>query len=71
LCVAFCPKEMLVLSERVNERGLRVAEVREDVECSGCLNCVTMCPECAIEIEDGEPADRGRAARASVQAQRS
>ena len=57
LCVPVCPHEGLAMSRRVNKRGLRTVEFVGDAECSGCLNCSTMCPDAAIEIiDDKKPA---------------
>ena len=52
LCIPACPKEILALSEEVDHRGIHIAVVREDVECTGCLNCATMCPDAAIEVDE-------------------
>ena len=54
LCITVCRKRALTLSDGVNRRGIRVAVVREGVNCTGCLNCVLMCPDAAIEIINEE-----------------
>ena len=48
LCVAFCPKDVLRISSRLNAAGLNPAEVVPDGDCSGCRNCLTVCPDAAI-----------------------
>ena len=51
LCVPVCPKEILFLPEAVDRRGVHVVAVREDIECTGCLNCTTICPDAALEVD--------------------
>jgi len=50
LCVRFCPKELMRLSEATNRRGFHVAECADPEHCTACAACATMCPETAIEI---------------------
>lgn len=52
LCVAVCPVKCLRMSEDVTEAGVQPAEVVETVECTGCLQCHTVCPDAAIEVYD-------------------
>ncbi len=33
-----------------NKQGIQTAAVHEDVDCTGCLQCATMCPDAAIEV---------------------
>lgn len=51
LCVNACPKKILRLSARVNEKGYTVAECTDEAECIGCALCYTMCPDCVITVE--------------------
>jgi len=51
LCVPACPKEMLYLSDAVDRRGVHVVAVRAEIDCTGCCNCATVCPDAALEIE--------------------
>ena len=52
LCVNFCPKKILALSETVlNSKGYRPAECIEPEKCIGCAMCATMCPDVAITVE--------------------
>ncbi len=55
LCVPVCPKQIMLISDRKNELGFRVAACRDASACTGCLACAQVCPEVAIEIgqEDG------------------
>lgn len=50
LCIEFCPKQAIVLSNKLNLKGYFVASLREDDGCNGCATCVLMCPEIAIEV---------------------
>ena len=52
LCVDACPKKILYLSEDVDKRGIHVVAVREEIECTGCTNCATMCPDAALEVDE-------------------
>lgn len=54
LCLAACPKKILVISKRRNELGFRVAECRDESLCTGCLACALICPDTAIEITPKE-----------------
>lgn len=47
LCIEFCPKDVLVLSDDFNFKGYHYPIVRNDV-CINCRLCVTVCPEFAI-----------------------
>jgi 2-oxoglutarate ferredoxin oxidoreductase subunit delta len=56
LCIEFCPKGKLYIRQKPNEQGIQIAAVRDDIDCTGCLRCATMCPDAAIEIyEIGAP----------------
>lgn len=52
-CMTFCPKQCIVLSEKLNKKGYLVAEFHEDKGCTGCATCGLMCPEIAIEVYRG------------------
>jgi 2-oxoisovalerate ferredoxin oxidoreductase delta subunit len=43
-CIAACPKQVLKLSDSLNERGYRYAEYSGE-GCVGCANCFYACPE--------------------------
>jgi NAD-dependent dihydropyrimidine dehydrogenase PreA subunit len=55
LCVELCPKGVLFESEKVNEKGYHIPEVREEPEkgkiCVACGFCEIACPEYAIWVE--------------------
>ncbi len=50
LCVEFCEQGKLYIEKRPNRRGVQTAAVRPDVDCTGCLQCATICPDAAVEI---------------------
>ena len=56
LCVAFCPKEVLEMSEerKTNEKGYRFVRVVKEENCTGCANCAVICPDTLIEIYKDE-----------------
>ncbi|HTR80143.1 MAG TPA: 4Fe-4S dicluster-binding protein [Bacteroidota bacterium] len=49
LCIAACPQESLGLSDQINRRGYRYAQLVQD-NCTGCINCALVCPDCAITV---------------------
>lgn len=50
LCVEFCPKQAIYLSETLNLKGYFVAQATANGECNGCATCALVCPEVAIEV---------------------
>jgi 2-oxoglutarate ferredoxin oxidoreductase subunit delta len=50
LCIPVCPKKIMLISDRKNELGFRVAACVDESACTGCLACAQVCPEVAIEI---------------------
>jgi len=45
-----CPKDLIGFSTELNALGIHPAVFKENGECTGCQNCVAMCPDTAIEI---------------------
>jgi 2-oxoglutarate ferredoxin oxidoreductase subunit delta len=54
LCVYYCPRTVLHLSDRRNQKGYSVAEVIDASECVGCKLCEIGCPDVAIFVTDEE-----------------
>ncbi|HOD16993.1 MAG TPA: 4Fe-4S binding protein [Spirochaetota bacterium] len=52
LCIAYCPKKVLVESEHLNKTGYHFAEPCDLDQCTGCLICTLVCPEVVIEVYD-------------------
>jgi 2-oxoglutarate ferredoxin oxidoreductase subunit delta len=56
-CVEFCPRQVLVMSDRFNSKGYHIPAVRAEERCTECKICELLCPEFAISvvrIEEGE-----------------
>ena len=50
LCIAFCPKKLITLSDKLNAAGYLPSSIEEGADCNGCASCATVCPEVAIEV---------------------
>lgn len=51
LCTIACPKNLIALSEQINNHGYTPAQFQEDgIKCTGCALCAEMCPDVAIEV---------------------
>lgn len=50
LCVEICPKKIMAISDRTNEKGYFVATCINQDECIGCALCATVCPDVAIDV---------------------
>lgn len=52
LCVAACPKKIVVLSStKLNSKGFHPAEITDQSACIACAFCATMCPDAVIRVE--------------------
>ena len=54
ICVRYCPKKILELSDRVNSRGVYIPVVTDESKCNFCNNCDLYCPDFAIFVEKEE-----------------
>lgn len=56
LCASVCPRNLIVVSDKLNQKGYYPAEFQErregqkDRGCIGCATCATICPDVAIEV---------------------
>lgn len=50
LCVDFCPKGCIRLSEELNLKGYFIAAFDDGGDCNACRNCALMCPDAAIAV---------------------
>lgn len=59
ICIHFCPKKVLQVSEVTNAKGYHVPEVApgKETACVHCQFCTLVCPEFAIFTQpfNGEP----------------
>jgi len=56
LCVHFCPKDVLEITDKVNAKGhFPVCQARPE-DCIYCAICCTMCPDVAISIVEEQHA---------------
>ena len=50
LCVEYCTKGCISVSEELNLKGYFVAAFDDSGECNACRNCALMCPDACIEV---------------------
>jgi 2-oxoglutarate ferredoxin oxidoreductase subunit delta len=50
LCVNFCPKGLIMISAKLNKRGVNSVEFKESEDCLGCAMCAIICPDCCITV---------------------
>lgn len=50
LCVRVCPTNIVVMDEKINKKGYRVATVNEMDKCIGCAMCARTCPDVVIKV---------------------
>jgi 2-oxoglutarate ferredoxin oxidoreductase subunit delta len=53
LCISFCPKGIISVSDKLNASGYLPAVYNNNGECTGCAICALVCPEVAIEVYRG------------------
>jgi 2-oxoglutarate ferredoxin oxidoreductase subunit delta len=53
LCISFCPKKLISLSDTLNAAGYLPSVFNDAGECTGCATCAVVCPEVAIEVYRG------------------
>jgi 2-oxoglutarate ferredoxin oxidoreductase subunit delta len=50
ICMAFCPKDVISPSGKLNASGYMAASFNDNGECTGCATCALVCPEVVIEV---------------------
>ena len=50
LCRMACPKDIIVMSSHINNKGYRIAEIVKQEDCTGCTACALLCPDGAVSI---------------------
>ena len=54
LCVTSCPRFVLSMTNKLNDRGCHYPQTARPDDCIGCQHCALICPDAAIEIAKGE-----------------
>lgn len=50
LCIFYCPKGQIEISDELNEKGLHFAVFKDEGKCTGCCICAKVCPDATIEV---------------------
>lgn len=50
LCVNICPKKILAIGDKPNQKGYYPVEVTDQSQCIGCAMCGVICPDLALEV---------------------
>jgi len=50
LCVNICPKGVLAIGDKTNQKGYYPVIVIDDSKCISCAMCATVCPDVALEV---------------------
>jgi 2-oxoglutarate ferredoxin oxidoreductase subunit delta len=55
LCVRYCPRDVLVLSDDMNEKGYHPPRAVQPERCVACRLCELLCPEfCIFVVESAD-----------------
>ena len=50
LCIDVCPRKILAVGDKTNEKGYFTVVCKDQEQCTGCALCATICPDVAIEV---------------------
>lgn len=50
LCTTVCPKNIVVISEKLNAKGYHPATVDDQDKCISCGFCASICPDIVIQV---------------------
>jgi 2-oxoglutarate ferredoxin oxidoreductase subunit delta len=50
ICIAFCPRKCLAITEAINSKGYKIAGVIKAEACISCGTCYLVCPDTAISV---------------------
>jgi len=50
LCVNICPKAVLAIGDKANQKGYYPVVVTDEEKCISCAMCSVVCPDLALEI---------------------
>ena len=51
LCVKYCPKNCLGVSDIPDAHGINVVKLIDESACISCRNCELICPESCIKVK--------------------
>ncbi len=54
ICVEFCPRGVLKISDKLNRIGYFYATVKDKEKCNKCGLCENYCPDFAISVEEND-----------------
>ena len=58
ICIERCPVDALEESDKLNKRGVRPPQLKEENECNYCRLCELICPDLAITVIPDEDEDK-------------
>ena len=51
LCISYCPREAIVMTDQLNPAGYKHVKVIEE-KCVGCGICYTVCPDMVFTVTE-------------------